>query len=208
MLDHVGHAGRVPQQVAQRDLIAVGQLVGDLRQPLRQRIVEGQHAVLGKLDDHRRGEHLGDAANPERAFGRHRGVVREVRGTTCPLEPILRRVDPDDHAGRESARGQAVHLGLDFRLDIRRERLGLSLGGGGPHGQERQDQREAQTQKWTARHGLPICGLSLREPDTTRSPNSARGAAGGSSITTTVLITEAEVDEARSRTATFRAPGR
>ena len=33
-------------------------------------------------------------------------------------------------------------------------------------------------------------------------------AAGGSSIATTVLLTEAEVDEARGRTATFRAPGR
>ena len=33
-------------------------------------------------------------------------------------------------------------------------------------------------------------------------------AGGGSSITTTVLLTEAEVDEARGRTATFRAPGR
>lgn len=33
-------------------------------------------------------------------------------------------------------------------------------------------------------------------------------AAGHSSITTTVLLTEAEVDEARGRTSTFRAPGR
>lgn len=33
-------------------------------------------------------------------------------------------------------------------------------------------------------------------------------AAGGSSIETTVLLTEAEVDEARGKTATFRAPGR
>ena len=32
--------------------------------------------------------------------------------------------------------------------------------------------------------------------------------AGGSSISTTVLLTEAEVDEARGRTADFRAPGR
>jgi hypothetical protein len=33
-------------------------------------------------------------------------------------------------------------------------------------------------------------------------------AAGGSSLETTVLLTESEVDEARARTATFRAPGR
>lgn len=33
-------------------------------------------------------------------------------------------------------------------------------------------------------------------------------AAGGSSLETTMLLTEAEVDEARARTATFRAPGR
>jgi hypothetical protein len=36
----------------------------------------------------------------------------------------------------------------------------------------------------------------------------AVAAAGGSSIETTVLLTEAEVDEARGRRPTFRAPGR
>jgi len=36
----------------------------------------------------------------------------------------------------------------------------------------------------------------------------AVGTAGGSSISTTVLLTEAEVDEARGRDTSFRAPGR
>ncbi len=118
------------QQLANDDLVAIGQLVGHLWQPLCQGIVQGQHTFLHKPQDRRRSEHLGDTPDPERSIRRHGGVVHEVCGSTCPLKSILRRVDPHDHARGEVARSQIVHFCLYLRHDIRRERLRVSTTSG------------------------------------------------------------------------------